>query len=776
MTIDRDEQIRFHAKGTLAAVTRWIQGHDVGIAEWLKNTRRAYQSDRLDVNEEDRVAVILLRDAKGNQDARIGLLDVGGVDADDLERWSVWQDPEASKAGSDIEEEQTQGNGGKAYMYRMFSGMTRLLGVRNSLLNSKGFDGPDDSLERGKPGFIPSRAEAENAPVGPWLKKLEEVLAPYGLKFSKLPTPVQTALKHRSAFTLVEGESPKDVFMGRIRSENLLVRLARHDQSTYALEQMRVFAAHNGNFLFEGEPLRLEEIAPYEGFEVPEIIPIPETLADESGNPVSTTLGGKRPQGRLILRTSRENMPNATKRLLPRWKITYRTQHQMIGSKPVSELLPTTPGNQFVYGSLELSALEPDYVTHGRVRPGDGPLMQALDRFIADNIRVLAKRIHDRRRQEKDEEELDAIAKENQMLDRWKDQFLPNADGGDGAGKKGRGKGPGSPDGDSIEKGLEPYQILVSSPPDALMMGVGLEVNLQQILNPRVVDAFGRSVTGVKLQYHSDDPDVLEIDRSTGQATAIGKGSCNINVKLSSQLTSDSVRVETWVVDHVLLSPRQLEILMGTRKSITAEVTNDEGKRSTNVLLNWKHSADDPLLIRIRPNGTITGNRMGETEVSAGAGRDEQEVWSRIPASVRVVNNPERTGHGQGFPQLKLTGRDVDPETGKIREGDVEQPSLWQEVADVENNIWWLNIDAPDAAFAFELHREQPQTWRLFHALKLVEMVTQVHMQTEYTTGKDEDKDFWASHKAALERFQVQVSPRMWEKLSEYVDEGGELE
>jgi hypothetical protein len=143
---------------------------------------------------------------------------------------------------------------------------------------------------------------------------------------------------------------------------------------------------------------------------------------------------------------------------------------------------------------------------------------------------------------------------------------------------------------------------------------------------------------------------------------------------------------------------------------------------------------------------------------------------------VRVVENPEKRGRGEGYPQLKVTGRDIDPETGQIREGDAESPALWQEVADVQNNIWWLNVDAPEAAFAFSLHRDQPASWRLYHATKLVEMVTQVHMQLEYTTGKEEAKDFWAAHKAALERFQIRVAPLMWEKLAQYVRDGTELE
>jgi len=304
----------------------------------------------------------------------------------------------------------------------------------------------------------------------------------------------------------------------------------------------------------------------------------------------------------------------------------------MIGSKPVSDLLPTTPGSQFVYATLELSALEPDYVTHGRVRPGDGPLMEALDAFIAEHLRELAKAIYDRRRQEKDEEELDAVAKENQMLDRWKDQFLPNSEGGAGGGSGG-GHGPGPGPGPIPERGLEPYQIIISAPPDGLTLGVGVEVSLKQILSPRVVDELGRSVTGVKLSYLSDDAGVLEIDRTNGRATAVGKGQCLVIVRLSSGLSSEAVKIDAWVVDHVLLSPRHLELPIGTRKTITAEVTAEDGRRSTGVLLNWKHTADDSLLVRIRPNGTVTGNRLGETQVLAGAGRDDAAVWSRIPAA-----------------------------------------------------------------------------------------------------------------------------------------------
>ena len=85
MAIERDSGIRFHEEGTLQAVTRWITTHDEGLAEWLKNARRAYQADRADVAEQHRAALLLFYDSSGEEPARIGLLDVGGAGLEDVE-------------------------------------------------------------------------------------------------------------------------------------------------------------------------------------------------------------------------------------------------------------------------------------------------------------------------------------------------------------------------------------------------------------------------------------------------------------------------------------------------------------------------------------------------------------------------------------------------------------------------------------------------------------------------------------------------------------------
>ncbi len=780
MAIERDSSIKFHELGTLNSVTRWMSLHDEGLGEWLKNTRRAYQVDRANVDENCRAAVLLFRDANASDPARIGLLDVGGATLEDVSAWSTWQDPSASSRGSGMMEEQTQGNGGKSYMYRLFRGPARILGVRNKKLNCKGFDGPPGSLDRGIPGFMPNKASAENLPDVSCGVVLGQALKPYDVAIEELPREFQEALRQLQAFTLVEGVDPNGFYKGRIDAEDLVQKILRHDQATLAVQQIRVYALHNGHLMNDGKALELEPIPPYLGFEQPVVHEVPDELADPSGNVQSTTLAGQRPRGRLILHTSHDNMVTAYKKLKPRWKVTYRTATQMIGSKAVSELVPATPGSQHVYATVELSALEPDYVDLGRKRPNDGPLVQALDLFISDKIRALAKEISDRKRQELDEEKLDEVYRENQLLNTFKNQFLPSGgSGSDGAfGEGGKGPRAGGGGGNPHDYGeIADAIVLEWNTDEKLRIGKDVNLTVGPILKPRVLDASGKLVPGADIEWCSDDRRVVMF-RDHNTLCAIGKGETDIWAKVKgTRIESPRVHTEVWIVDHVLLTPRTLEIQLGAHKRIVAEVTNDEGSRATNAFLNWRHEADDPLIVRIQPTGWVTGNRLGKTSITAGAGDPSHGgVWARILAEVAVVPNPEQPERGGGFPQLRLTERDTDPATGEIRQGDPEQPTLWQEVSDYQYNIWWLNLQSPDARFAFSQRQEDIKLWRAFHAQKIVEMVIQVHMREEFDAkGEAEHPDLWIRHKAVLELKEVQLKQAMWEKLKSYVLSGGGL-
>jgi hypothetical protein len=679
-------------------------------------------------------------------------------------------DPNASSRGSGLPEEQTQGNGAKAYMFKLFTGVSSILGVRDRKLNCKGFDGPSDTVERGTPGFIPNAASARDLPNVSWETEVQRALENYDIKLQELPKDLQTALGEREAFTIVEGVAPTDTYKGRIDVQDLVEKILRHDQATLAVQQFRLYAAHNRQLLNGGKPLELEQIRPYPGFEVPTALEIPQQLPDDNGKIQSTTLGETRPKGRLVLYTSAENMPNAHKKLKPSWKVTYRTEHQMVGSKSVGELVPAIPGSYFIYATVELSALEPDYVELGRVRPGSGPLMQSLDRFVAEKIRELAKQISDRRRQEQDQEALDEVHDQNKLLNDFKNQFLPNGDYGRGGG----GWPPPPPPPPPPEFGVVPEVVeLAWDVNETFRIGKGVTLNLATMLRPQIRDAMGRIVPKLQLEWCAGDRHVVTFERGS-QVKAMGRGKTEIWARVKdTAVESPKVRIEVWNVDHVLLTPRSLEIQVGKKQQIIAEVTSDDGQRNTNVFLNWKHDADDQLIVRIHPSGWVTGNRVGKTSITAGAGDPSAGgVWARIWAEVTVIPNKDELERGGGFPQLFLTGRDYDPATGEQRQSNPDQPALWQEVTDQQYNIWWLNLGAPEAAFLFNQRGDHPELWRAFHAQKVFEMVVQVHMKEEFTRKGDELKDLWVNHKAALERYQIQFGEAMWQKLKIYVQSG----
>ena len=79
-----------------------------------------------------------------------------------------------------------------------------------------------------------------------------------------------------------------------------------------------------------------------------------------------------------------------------------------------------------------------------------------------------------------------------------------------------------------------------------------------------------------KIEWHSSDPSVVRF-ASGDSMEARNKGTAHVWVSVTTKrgasIESDRVPVEVWAVDHVLLTPRALELPLGTRQQIIAEVT-----------------------------------------------------------------------------------------------------------------------------------------------------------------------------------------------------------
>jgi len=777
ISIERDEELRLHTQGTLKSLTNWVSTHEVGISEWLKNTRRAYFPDRANVPQSQWVAVLLLQDKTKDRSSRIGLLDVGGINEEDLEKWSVWQDPEASERAATIKRiEETQGNGGKAYMYNLFHGPAIFLGVQKNIKNCKGFIGPPNSEERGIPGYIPNKQEGKNAKVDFW-SELSKILEAYGLTFDDLPEKVKIALNERKSFTLAEGISPKR-YEAAIPYNDLLVKIVRTPQALQSFEQLDVFAMHNGKALFGGRPLKIDPPLPRVGFEHPRVIEIPESLPDEKGELQSTTAGGTKPKGKLILYTSQKDLSSG--RLKHRWNITYKTSCENIGSLCAAEILPSgVPASQYIYADIVLDALSPDYVKLGRDRPNPGPLLEAINIFASEKIIQLAEEINEQRKQLFDEVELDELQKENKALDTWKNKIFSEITEGSVTGLFGSG----SNEDDDMAKGGKkhtkksshekissediPVKIELGYEKSKLIIGRAVKFHLSSLIKPIAKDINDNTVSNVNFKWWSDNSKIANFSLFSDEIEGVSKGKCNIHLNIENTNIRTVIPIEVWEIDHVLLTPRKIEIPLGTRRQITAEVTNDEGQRSTDVILEWTHDALNQLILRIRPTGWITGNRLGNTIVYAGAG----DVKARIGAEVIVIPNPNLKNKAKGFPTLLLTDKDIDPETGKIRPGDPDKPPLWQELEDFQNNIWWLNLQNPQVAFYYNLGTKS-EFWRMYFAEKYIDLVVQALMVNEFTQKEDEELKPWGDHKFYMDDFIKQTIQSMWEKLTEYVEKG----
>jgi hypothetical protein len=151
------------------------------------------------------------------------------------------------------------------------------------------------------------------------------------------------------------------------------------------------------------------------------------------------------------------------------------------------------------------------------------------------------------------------------------------------------------------------------------------------MLGISVRDGKGHPVRAT-IEWLTSNPHVAAFSKGD-KLDSRAKGTCEVWARVKgTKIEGPRVPVEVWTVDHILLTPRTLDIPLGKQEQITAEVTDDEGRRSTDVLLEWQHDAEDQMTVLIDRSGVVTGNRLGRTAVTAGAGG----IWARIPVSHRA--------------------------------------------------------------------------------------------------------------------------------------------
>ena len=449
--------------------------HAKGLAEWLKNSRDAYL--RNSVPDTQQFVVIRLVEDGKDRLKRIECIDfIGMTKAHIDEAFKRFFDPQAAKKGAKNAQLKTlggHGNGGKFYMRQMFR-TSEIITYRDGKLNIFGFDANK------KYGYEENFEDKTMS--------LSDAMKKAGIDKIELPEIVKTQLENgETGFTVVRGENPQRV-KNTTNRKSLIEKFALHPQARRWIARMPLMLLLNDDvrpFL-----LPTQEITPKEGFGEIETLQVPAFLEWE-GRMINFTNENYSWAGKLTLKTSNDPLRGKLDVLNT---IDFIGEVGVIGSYRIHELGQSRFSGQtdFIYGECECPILEDpemDSVKNDREKLISNERSDALIAWVREQVETLAERMELKNTREKKQQDLKNTSIFNDMLNRWKDNFMKQvwvevfmgkgpagSDGFDlgigGGSGKGKGNGGGgdneNPGGDGQEGGDEKKkrprfpQVLVS--------------------------------------------------------------------------------------------------------------------------------------------------------------------------------------------------------------------------------------------------------------------------------------------------------------------------
>lgn len=463
--------------------------HEKGLAEWLKNSVDAYR--RAGAADKDQHIIFRFTDGTDSSSPTIECIDFVGMEFVDIEKaFKWWGDPDAAKRGQKIKVFGGHGNGGKFYMRQMFQ-QSYFVTYKQGKINVFGFN------ENRKYGFSPEYKDKKIP--------LDEAFRIAGIDKSIIPNAIIRQLEHgETGFTVVKGIRPKKIVGKSLPVYRLCDRLKYHPQARSPLKFSNVSVMHNSKILTNS--LRMEDIEPLEGFEGPFLFEIPDFIdpvADGESDKKVSMYDKRYGKGSLVLKTS--SLPFGRGGRKPELNcIDVIGEIGVIASYNMQQIgfLRYFPQAQYIYGECTCPILEaPEYdsVQNDRERLVDNERTRALLQWIAGRIDEVAGKIADKEAKKEEENNIKATDEFNQILNKWKNQFMSKlfaevlggtgkgdstggaGDEGSGGGKDkaskekgglGSGAGDGGGQGDEKKKGARAPLVLLSGQEDPEFPGV----------------------------------------------------------------------------------------------------------------------------------------------------------------------------------------------------------------------------------------------------------------------------------------------------------------
>ncbi len=465
--------------------------HEKGLAEWLKNSVDAYR--RVGASDKDQHIIFRFTDGTDLSAPLIECIDFVGMEYVDIEKaFKWWGDPNAAKRGLRVRVYGGHGNGGKFYMRQMFQ-QSYFVTYRGGKINIFGFN------ENRKYGFAEGYKDRAIS--------LDEALRTAGVDKSLIPNAILRKLEHgETGFTVVKGIRPKKIVGKNLFVFRICDKLKYHPQARSPLKFSNVSVVHNGKILTNS--LRMEDIEPLEGFEGPYVFEIPEflepNLSEDTDKKIQMA-DKKYKKGSLILKTS--SVPFGRGGRKPELNcIDIVGEIGVIASYTMQQIgfLRYYPQAQYIYGECTCPILEDqdyDCVQNDREKLVENERTSALLQWITQRIDEVASKIADKEAKKEEEKNIRATDEFNQILNKWKNQFMSRlfaevlggpgkgsstgglGEEGTGGGEKdeskekgglGSGMGKGGGEGNEAKKGPRAPLVLLSGQEDPEFPGISV--------------------------------------------------------------------------------------------------------------------------------------------------------------------------------------------------------------------------------------------------------------------------------------------------------------
>jgi hypothetical protein len=414
----------------------WASDHVKGQNEWWKNSVDQYIRD--DVPEQQRVILVELLETKPKKNSTFRVIDFGGTTRDEINKaFKRWGDIKAAGRGTSKRTFGGHGNGGKFYMRSAFE-TSRLITFRAGRLSSFGFN--RDKRYGFQEGY-------DNVAL-----PLSEALTFAGIDEASLPEMAAKRLAASQGFTVVVGEKPNN-FQRSATARKILQKLTEHPQARRIIARQPVFARTSSD---EGwRQLRSIDPEPRPDFAEEIRIQLPVMLLDENDNEIILR-DEQRPEAYLALETSKDSLRGTGLN-----RIDVIGEIGSIGSHDIPSLaLDKHPAHgDFIYGELYCPKLEdPEYrvVDNDRERLINNEVTRVVLAWVSRQVDDLAGRLAEADAKQRQAADLSQSSAFNELLNQWKNRFMPTlmaqlfGGPGEGGGFGGSGNGTGGAGGGDV--------------------------------------------------------------------------------------------------------------------------------------------------------------------------------------------------------------------------------------------------------------------------------------------------------------------------------------